>query len=46
MDDQEERIRTLAREYVEYMYGGDTDFIDEAENVISWLLDRYDIVPK
>ena len=33
-----EEIRKLAEKYVAKVYGGDTDFIDEAENVISWLL--------
>ena len=36
----------LAKKYVDQTYNGDTDFIDEAENVISWLLRDYAIVPK
>ena len=30
-------IEELAREYVNDVYSGDTDFIDEAENVQTWL---------
>lgn len=41
-----EEIRKLAEEYVAKVYGGDTDFIDEAENVISWLLRSHCIVEK
>lgn len=41
-----EEIRKLAEEYVAKVYGGDTDFIDEAENVISWLLRTHCIVGK
>lgn len=33
-------IENLAREYVKDVYGGDTDFIDEAENVLSWLFNK------
>lgn len=41
-----EEITKLAEEYVAKVYGGDTDFIDEAENVISWLLRSHCIVSK
>ena len=41
-----EEITKLAEEYVAKVYGGDTDFIDEAENVISWLLRTHCIVEK
>ena len=41
-----EEITKLAEEYVAKVYGGDTDFIDEAENVISWLLRTHCIVSK
>lgn len=33
-------IEELASEYVKDVYGGDTDFIDEAENVLSWLFNK------
>lgn len=35
-----EIIKELASEYVKDVYSGDTDFIDEAENVLSWLFDK------
>ena len=41
-----EEITKLAEEYAAKVYGGDTDFIDEAENVISWLLRTHCIVSK
>lgn len=41
-----DEIAKLAREYVADVYDGDTDFIDEAENVISWLLRTHCIVSK
>ena len=41
-----EEIRKLAVEYVAKVYGGYTDFIDEAENVISWLLRTHCIVSR
>ena len=41
-----EEITKLAEEYVTKVYGGDTDFIDDAENVISWLLRTHCIVEK
>lgn len=41
-----EEITKLAEEYVTKVYGGDTDFIDEAENVISWFLRTHCIVSK
>ena len=31
------QIDILARVYVKDVYGGDTDFIDEAEQVLTWL---------
>lgn len=40
------QIDILAREYVKDVYGGDTDFIDEAEQVLTWLSQRYCIVEK
>lgn len=40
----DDEITKLAREYVAEVYDGDTDFIDEAENVISWLLRTHCIV--
>lgn len=33
-------IEELAREYVNDVYSGDTDFIDEAENVLTWLFEK------
>lgn len=33
-------IKELAREYVNDVYSGDTDFIDEAENVLAWLFEK------
>lgn len=33
-------IEEAAREYVNDVYSGDTDFIDEAENVLTWLFER------
>lgn len=33
-------IEDLAREYVNDIYSGDTDFIDETENILSWLFDK------
>lgn len=36
----------LAREYVKDVYVGDTDFIDEAEQVLTWLSTRYCLVEK
>lgn len=41
-----EEITKLAMEYVADVYNGDTDFINEAENVISWLLRSHCIVEK
>ncbi len=41
-----EEIRDIARKYVADVYGGDTDFIDEAENVITWLLRDHCVVSK
>lgn len=41
-----EEIEKIAREYVKEVYDGDTDFIDEAENIIQWLSEKYCIVPK
>lgn len=40
------QIQSLAREYAEEIYKGDTDFIDECEQVIDWLLRRYYLVEK
>ncbi len=40
------QIDILARVYVKDVYGGDTDFIDEAEQVLTWLSQRYCIVEK
>lgn len=40
------QIEALAREYVKEVYSGDTDFIDEAEQVLTWLSQRYCIVEK
>lgn len=40
------QIEALAREYVKEVYNGDTDFIDEAEQVLTWLSQRYCIVEK
>lgn len=42
----QEEITALANDYVKDVYGGDTDFIDEAENIISWLLQKNHIVSK
>lgn len=42
----DDQIREMARKYAAEVYNGDTDFIDEAENVISWLLRDYYIVNK
>ena len=42
----QDEIAKLAREYVADLYNGDTDFINEAENVISWLLRTHCIVSK
>lgn len=42
----EDQITALAREYAEEIYKGDTDFIDECEQVIDWLLRRYCLVEK
>lgn len=33
-------IEELASEYVKGVYSGDTDFIDEAENGLSWLFNK------
>lgn len=33
-------IEDLAREYVNDIYSGDIDFVDEAESVLSWLFDK------
>lgn len=40
----QDEIKDIARKYVADVYGGDTDFIDEAENVITWLLRDYCVV--
>lgn len=34
----DKKIKDLARKYVEEVYNGDTDFIDEALSIIGWLL--------
>ncbi len=44
MTDKE--IEAIAREYVADVYNGDTDFQPEAECLINWLSDRYEIVAK
>ncbi len=44
MTDKE--IEALAREYVADVYNGDTDFKPEAECLINWLSERYEIVAK
>lgn len=41
-----EQIENLAQEYVDKVYGGDTDFYDEAVNVISFISARFCIVEK
>ena len=41
-----EEITKLAEEYVTDVYNGDTDFINEAKNIISWLLRTHCIVSK
>lgn len=33
-------IEEAAREYVNDVYSGDTDFIDEVENVLTWLFNK------
>ncbi len=43
---KDDEITKLAREYVAEVYGGDTDFINEAENVIRFLLRTHCIVSK
>lgn len=40
------QIEALARVYVKEVYNGDTDFIDEAEQVLTWLSTRYCLVEK
>ncbi len=42
----EKEIETLAREYVADVYDGDTDFQPEAECMLKWLSERYEIVEK
>lgn len=37
-------IEKLAREYVEDVYNGDTDFIPEAENIIKWLFENHYLI--
>lgn len=37
----EQQLENLAREYTEEVYNGDTDFTDEAEQLIHWLSKRF-----
>lgn len=39
-------MNELAKEYINDVYHGDLDFLDEAENVISWLSKHYYIISK
>lgn len=39
-------IEGISRKYVEEVYQGDTDFIPEAENFLSWLTKEYSLVKK
>lgn len=43
---KQKEIEAIAREYVADVYNGDTDFQPEAECVINWLSERYEIVSK
>lgn len=42
----DEEIKDLACQYVEEVYNGDTDFIDEAISIIGWLTKTYCIVSR
>lgn len=41
-----DKITSLAREYAEEIYNGDTDFIPEAEQILEWLTHRFCLVEK
>lgn len=42
----DKKIKDLSRKYVEEVYNGDTDFIDEALSIIGWLLLDHCIVSR
>lgn len=42
----EQQLENLAREYVDEVYNGDTDFTEEAEQLIHWLSKRFCLVDK
>lgn len=46
MDMIESEITALAREYAEEIYRGSAEFIDEVEQVICWLSQRFCLVEK
>ena len=43
---KESEITALAREYAEDIYSGGAEFIDEVEQVICWLSQRFCLVDK
>lgn len=43
---KESEITALAREYAEEIYRGSAEFIDEVEQVICWLSQRFCLVEK
>lgn len=43
---KESEITALAREYAEEIYSGSAEFIDEVEQVICWLSQRFYLVEK
>ena len=43
---KESEITALAREYAEEIYRGSAEFIDEVEQVIDWLSQRFCLVEK
>ena len=43
---KESEITALAREYAEEIYSGGAEFIDEVEQVICWLSQRFCLVEK
>lgn len=42
----EQQLENLAREYTEEVYNGNTDFTDEAKQVIQWLSKRFYLADK
>lgn len=41
-----DRVRKLAKAFIDDHYNGDLDFLDQAEEVIEWLLKYHNIIPK